>query len=179
MSCHVRNLANIMFAGTVTIQPPSEDRVSIFISLVGGKQACLKVFSTGKLRCLKSDFQSSSEAQYYAQSIIDRMANTRNSGMPPIKLQDAKFHENYKDFTWSTRQTTDIRKLSKALQAAGIKAENDTSFGDSVMVVISPPGTDRQIKGQVLADGTIRLAGCRGDAESAARAVALSLNMSG
>ncbi|EKX41881.1 hypothetical protein GUITHDRAFT_141634 [Guillardia theta CCMP2712] len=153
--------------GTVTIQPPSEDRVSIFISLVGGKQACLKVFSTGKLRCLKSDFQSSSEAQYYAQSIIDRMANTRNSGMPPIKLQDAKFHENYKDFTWSTRQTTDIRKLSKALQAAGIKAENDTSFGDSVMVVISPPGTDRQIKG------------CRGDAESAARAVALSLNMSG
>ena len=90
-----------------------------------------------------------------------------------------QFHANGKDLTWSTRQTTDIRKLSKAFLDAGFRAESDTSFGDSVMVVITPPGSDRSIKGQVLADGTIRLAGCRDDGEGAARCVAQSLNETG
>ena len=97
--------------------------------------------------------------------MIDEMAGAVDAGMPPIRLRDAKFNENSKDFTWSTRQTIDIRRLSTALRSVGIKAESDTSFGDSIMVVITPTGTDRQIKGQVLADGTIRLAGCRDDGE--------------
>lgn len=111
--------------------------------------------------------------------MIDDMASAGDAGMPPIRLRDAKFNENSKDFTWSTRQNINIRRLSAALRAVGIKAESDTSFGDSIMVVITPPGTDRQIKGQVLADGTIRLAGCRDDGELAAHAVATSLNNSG
>jgi len=153
--------------------------VSAFVSVDGGKPTCLKFFSTGKVRCLKSDFPSADEAQRCAQCMIDEMASAPDAGMPPIRLRDAKFNENSKDFTWSTRQTVDIRRLSAALRAAGIKAESDTSFGDSIMVVITPPGTDRQIKGQVLADGTIRLAGCRDDGELAAHAVATSLNNSG
>jgi hypothetical protein len=40
------------------VQPPNEDRVSVFTSLPGGKQASIKLFSTGKIRCLKSDFKS-------------------------------------------------------------------------------------------------------------------------
>jgi hypothetical protein len=34
----------------VVLQPPSEDRVSIFVSLVGAKSAVLKMFSTGKVQ---------------------------------------------------------------------------------------------------------------------------------
>ncbi len=165
--------------GSVILQPPSEDRVSAFISIDGGKPTCLKFFSTGKVRCLKSDFPNAEEAQRSAQSLIDDMAGTADAGMPPIRLRDAKFNENSKDFTWSTRQNIHIGKLSAAFRACGIKAESDTSFGDSIMVVITPPGSGRQIKGQVLADGTIRLAGCRDDGELAARAVAVSLNESG
>jgi len=169
--------------GSVILQPPSEDRVSVFISIDGGiwggKPTCLKFFSTGKVRCLKSDFPNAEEAQRSAQSLIDDMAGTADAGMPPIRLRDAKFNENSKDFTWSTRQNIHIGKLSAAFRACGIKAESDTSFGDSIMVVITPPGSGRQIKGQVLADGTIRLAGCRDDGELAARAVAASLNESG
>lgn len=45
-------------AGEVMVQPPNEDRVSVFTSLQGGKQASIKLFSTGKIRCLKSDFKS-------------------------------------------------------------------------------------------------------------------------
>lgn len=91
----------------------------------------------------------------------------------------AQLHTNNKDFTWSTRQSIGMRLLIPALHDAGIRAESDTSFGDSVMVVISPTGSDRQIKGQVLADGTIRLAGCRGDGPEAGRAVVGSLNDTG
>ncbi len=76
--------------GPVVVQPPSEDRVSIFMSLTGGKQASLKIFSTGKVRCLKSDFSSLEHAQGCAQAVIDRMAGINNSGMPPIRLRDAK-----------------------------------------------------------------------------------------
>lgn len=101
------------------------------------------------------------------------------AGMPPIRLSEAKFHANFKDLTWSTRQTTDIRKLSRALAEAGFRAESDTSFGDSVMVVVTPEGSERAIKGQVLADGTIRLAGCRDDGDVVGRAVAESLNETG
>jgi hypothetical protein len=165
--------------GSVILQPPSEDRVSAFVSVDGGKPTCLKFFSTGKVRCLKSDFPNADEAERCAQSLIDDMAGTPDAGMPPIRLSDAKFNENSKDFTWSTRQNIHIGKLSAAFRAGGIKAESDTSFGDSIMVVITPPGTERNIKGQVLADGTIRLAGCRDDGELAARAVAVSLNESG
>jgi len=153
--------------------------VSAFVSVDGGKPTCLKFFSTGKVRCLKSDFPNAEEAQRSAQNMIDDMASAGNAGMPAIRLRDAKLNENSKDFTWSTRQNIDIRRLSAALRTAGIRAESDTSFGDSIMVVITPPGTNRQIKGQVLADGTVRLAGCRGDGELAANAVALSLNNSG
>ena len=166
-------------AGRVILQPPSEDRVSAFVFGDGGKRTCLKFFSTGKIRCLKSDFVNADEAMRSAQNMIDEMSGSVDSGMPPIRLPDAKFNENSKDYTWSTRQTIDIRRLSAALRAVGIKAESDTSFGDSIMVVITPDGTDRQIKGQVLADGTIRLAGCRDDGELAAHAVATSLNDSG
>ena len=38
-----------LFSGDVVIQPPSEDRVSIFVTLIGAKSAVLKVFSTGKV----------------------------------------------------------------------------------------------------------------------------------
>lgn len=72
-----------------------------------------------------------------------------------------------------------MRQLVPSLQKAGIRAESDTSFGDSVMVIINPNGSERQIKGQVLADGTIRLAGCRGDGPEAGRAVVGSLNDTG
>ena len=153
--------------------------MSAFVFGDGGKRTCLKFFSTGKIRCLKSDFVNADEAMRSAQNMIDEMSGSVDSGMPPIRLRDAKFNENSKDYTWSTRQTIDIRRLSAALRAVGIKAESDTSFGDSIMVVITPDGTDRQIKGQVLADGTIRLAGCRDDGELAAHAVAASLNESG
>jgi hypothetical protein len=34
----------------VVLQPPSEDRISIFVSLVGAKSAVLKMFSTGKVQ---------------------------------------------------------------------------------------------------------------------------------
>jgi hypothetical protein len=165
--------------GPVILQPPSEDRVSAFVSFDGCKPTCLKFFSTGKVRCLKSDYPNAEEAQNSAQSLIDEMAASPDAGMPPIRLRDAKFNENSKDFTWSTRQNIDIRRLSAALRAMNIKAESDTSFGDSIMVIITPTGTNRQIKGQVLADGTIRLAGCRDDGELAAHAVATSLNNSG
>ena len=138
-----------------------------------------------------------------------------NSGTAEQTIQ--QLHFNGKDYTWSSRQPTDIRKLSKALDEAGIRSESDNSFGDSVMVVISIPGSDRQIKGQVstppsrssppirhtqqrrrkfaisvrrltldiapraqvLADGTIRLAGCRDDGQAAARAIVESLNATG
>ena len=166
-------------AGPVILQPPSEDRVSAFVSFDGCKPTCLKFFSTGKVRCLKSDYPNAEEAQKSAQSLIDEMASSVDAGMPPIRLRDAKFNENSKDYTWSTRQNIDIRRLSAALRAVNIKAESDTSFGDSIMVIITPTGTNRQIKGQVLADGTIRLAGCRDDGELAAHAVATSLNKSG
>ena len=167
-------------AGDVILQPPSEDRVSAFVSVSGAKPTCLKFFSTGKVRCLKSDFANADDALRIAQDVIDAMAAAADAGMPPIRLRDAKFNENAKDFTWSTRQTIDIRRLSAALRHVGIKAESDTSFGDSIMVVITPGSLpDRQIKGQVLADGTIRLAGCRDDGEQAAHAMAASLNASG
>ena len=165
--------------GSVILQPPSEDRVSAFFSVDGGKPTCLKFFSTGKVRCLKSDFPSADEARKTAQKMIDDTVVIANSGMPPLHLCDARCNENSKDFTWSTRQSIDVRCLGTALRKLGIKAEYDTSFGDSIMVVITPAGTDRQIKGQVLADGTIRLAGCRDDGELAAREVATSLNNSG
>jgi hypothetical protein len=42
-----------------------------------------------------------------------------------------------------------MRKLCKALDEAGIRAESDNSLGDSVMVLISPVGSDRRVKGQV------------------------------
>jgi hypothetical protein len=80
----------VFVPGPVVVQPPSEDRVSIFMSLTGGKQASLKIFSTGKVRCLKSDFSSLEHAQGCAQAVIDRMAGINNSGMPPIRLHDAK-----------------------------------------------------------------------------------------
>lgn len=153
--------------------------MSAFVSFDGCKPTCLKFFSTGKVRCLKSDYPNPEEAQKSAQSLIEKMASSADAGMPPIRLRDAKFNENSKDYTWSTRQNIDIRRLSAALRAMNIKAESDTSFGDSIMVIITPTGTNRQVKGQVLADGTIRLAGCRDDGELAAHAVATSLNNSG
>jgi hypothetical protein len=80
----------LLFSGPVVVQPPSEDRVSVFMALAGGKQALLKVFSTGKVRCLKSDFTSLEHAQDCAQAVIDRMAGLNDSGMPNIRLRDAK-----------------------------------------------------------------------------------------
>ncbi len=61
----------------------------------------------------------------------------------------AQLHSNGKDYTWSSRQSTDIRRLSRALDAAGVRCESDNSFGDSVMVIIQTPGSDRCVKGQV------------------------------
>ncbi len=85
--------------GPVVIQPPSEDRVSIFMSLPGGKHASLKIFSTGKVRCLKSDFSSLEHALSSAQAVIDKMATVSNSGMPNIRLQDAKVDTFYPNTT--------------------------------------------------------------------------------
>ena len=64
--------------------------MSVFTSLQGGRQASIKLFSTGKIRCLKSDFKSQEHAQQCAQGIIDEMSNMPNSGMPRVTLSDAK-----------------------------------------------------------------------------------------
>ena len=153
--------------------------MSALVSWDGCNPACHKFFSTGKVCCLKSDFPNAEDAQKSAQSLIDKMASTVDTGMPPIRLRDAKFTESSKDFRWSTRHKIDIPRLSAALGAVNIKAESHTCLGDSIMVIITPTGTNRHIRGQVLANGTIRLAGCRDDGELAAHAVVKSLNESG
>ena len=74
------------------------------MSLNGGKQASLKIFSTGKVRCLKSDFTSLEHALGCAQAVIDRMAGINGSGMPNIRLNNAKVNfETLRAFFSSSR----------------------------------------------------------------------------
>jgi hypothetical protein len=80
-----------------------------------------------------------------------------NQFNPPNSIVHAQLHINGKDYTWSSRQSTDMRKLIRALDQANIRSESDSCFGDSVMVIISPPGSGRQVKGQVSRPGPSQL----------------------